>query len=88
MNCYLEPLVKELLKFEAGIIVKTLESPCTTTLRARLLCVACDVPAARKVCGFMGHNATQGCSKCTKKFPRREGITFLSFPFFFSFFFF
>ena len=35
-----------------------------------LLCyVACDVPVARKTCGFLGHSASHGCSKCTKGFP-------------------
>lgn len=33
------------------------------------LCVACDIPAARKVCGFKGHAAIVGCSRCLKKFP-------------------
>lgn len=33
------------------------------------LCVACDIPACRKVCGFLGHSAELGCSKCMKKFP-------------------
>ena len=32
-------------------------------------CVACDIPASRKVCGFVGHQALQGCSKCLKAFP-------------------
>ena len=35
---------------------------------AALLCVTCDVPAARKVCGFTGHNSSKGCSKCNKTF--------------------
>lgn len=35
---------------------------------AALLLVACDVPAARKLCGFLGHGAKRGCSKCKKKF--------------------
>ena len=35
-------------------------------VRAALLCVACDIPAARKVCGFVGH---RGCSKCLHSFP-------------------
>ena len=34
-----------------------------------LMCVACDIPAARKVGGFMGHGANFGCSKCLKHFP-------------------
>ena len=33
------------------------------------MCVACDIPAARKVCGFMGHSANLGCSCCLKFFP-------------------
>lgn len=33
------------------------------------MCVACDIPAARKVCGFKSHNANKGCSKCCKLFP-------------------
>ena len=33
------------------------------------VCVACDMPAARKVCGFVGHNALRGCSKCLTVFP-------------------
>ena len=35
-------------------------------VRAALLCVSCDIPAARKVCGFVGHRA---CTKCLKDFP-------------------
>ena len=27
--------------------------------------MTCDIPATRKVCGFLGHN---GCNKCWKKF--------------------
>lgn len=42
-------------------------------VRCALLCVACDIPACRKVNGFMGHSATLGCSKCLKKFPGSAG---------------
>ena len=38
-------------------------------VRAALLCVGCDIAAARKVCGFLGHRATMGCSKCLHAFP-------------------
>lgn len=38
-------------------------------VRCALLCVACDIPAARKVCDFLGHSASVGCSKCLKVFP-------------------
>lgn len=33
-------------------------------MRAALLCVACDLPAARKVSGFLGHAANLGCAQC------------------------
>ena len=39
-----------------------------TTMRATLACVACDLPASQKVCGFSNCNATFGCSKCMKEF--------------------
>lgn len=44
-----------------------------TFVRCALLCVACDVPASRKVCGFLGHAAVLGCSKCSKEFPGSIG---------------
>ena len=39
------------------------------SIRAALLCVGCDIPAARKVCGFVGHRALKGCLKCLQFFP-------------------
>lgn len=42
-------------------------------VKCALLCVACDIPACRKVNGFLGHSATLGCSKCLKKFPGSVG---------------
>ena len=38
------------------------------TIRLALSCVTCDIPASRKVCGFLGHNASLGCNKCYKRF--------------------
>ena len=38
-----------------------------------LLCIGCDVPASRKLCGFLGHSATMGCNKCKKEFPGMIG---------------
>ena len=29
---------------------------------------SCDLPAGRKLCGFLGHSAHLGCSKCKKEF--------------------
>jgi hypothetical protein len=36
--------------------------------RVALLCVACDLPAARKLIGFKGHGALCGCSRCSRVF--------------------
>lgn len=67
INSFLEPLVKELLDLWKGVMIKTDTS--TVLVRAALLCVACDIPAARKVCGFTGHSSFHACSKCFKEFP-------------------
>ena len=37
------------------------------------LCVACDLPAGRKTCAFLGHSAHLGCSRCLKKFTGTVG---------------
>ena len=42
-------------------------------VRCALLCCACDLPAGRKVCGFLGHSASLGCSKCMKSFKGTVG---------------
>ena len=42
-------------------------------VRAALLCVTCDLPARKKVCGFMGHTASLGCSRCLKSFSGAIG---------------
>lgn len=73
MNSFLYPLVQELKEFWSGVII-----PCPTHplkniyVRAALTCCACDIPATRKLCGFVGHFARLGCSKCSR--------VFLSFP--------
>ena len=75
MNSYLFPLVQELQKaWSTGIIVR---APCNSeiTIRLALCCVACDIPASRKVCGFLGHNASLGCNKCYKEFQSSMGQT-------------
>lgn len=41
-------------------------------VKAALLCAGCDIPAARKVCGFVGHGGYRGCSKCLLTFPTEE----------------
>ena len=69
INTYLAPLLRELHVLFQGI---TFQNPSTTlgfsTLRAVMACIACDIPATRKVCGFSSFNATYGCFKCMKRF--------------------
>ena len=70
LNTFLSPLISELQDLWKGIRMYTSESPIVKVLvRGALICAACDIPAARKVCGFKGHNANHGCSKCLKFFP-------------------
>ena len=38
-------------------------------VRGALICIGCDIPAAHKVGGFLGHRATKGCSRCKTSFP-------------------
>lgn len=68
INPILEPLVEDLLKLWDGVVLKS-SSQNSVLVRAALLCVTCDVPAARKVCGFLGHRANKACTKCLKQFP-------------------
>ena len=68
INSYLTPLVLELEEaWKEGFIVKSPQG-IEITVRLALSCVSCDIPASRKVCGFLGHNASLGCNKCLKKF--------------------
>ena len=69
MNSYLQPMVDELNSlWQQGIQVMPPDSQDVVTLKAALICVACDIPACRKVLGFCGHMCKKGCSKCTKAF--------------------
>jgi len=52
----------------------TAESPKYKLLfRMALMCVACDIPAACKCCGFKGDSANLGCSRCLKLVPGSVG---------------
>ena len=68
LNSYLTPLVE---KLKIGwLSAFTIHDKHSNPLKARvaLSCVACDIPASRKVCGFLSHNAAKGCNKCLKEF--------------------
>ena len=69
INSFLLPFIRDLNKLYQGV---TFQNPSSrlgfTTIRATLGCVACDLPATRKLCGFANFNGNFGCSKCMKKF--------------------
>lgn len=69
VNFYLKPLVEELLELWNGTLLKTSSLFGIVPVRCALICVSCDLPAIRKVCGFTSYSSIQGCSKCMKRFP-------------------
>ena len=69
VNSFLCPLVDELLEFPDGIPMNVYSFSTPQILRCSLLCVACDMPASRKVAGFLRHGANLACTKCLKFFP-------------------
>ena len=69
LNEFLVPAVDELKALWRGVPLKTSLSSISLKFRAALLSIAADVPAARKLCGFKGHSAHRGCSRCLKVFP-------------------
>ena len=73
LNTFLKPFVDELQLLWKGVNLTTYVHPAGVEVRAALLCIAADSPAARKVSGFNAHNAIYGCMKCLKKFPGRVG---------------
>lgn len=71
INAYLAPLVLELQDAYKGLIITTSVDSVErrVCIRAVIGCVTCDIPASRKLCGFLSHGANMGCNKCTKAFP-------------------
>ena len=55
MNTFLRPLVDELLQPWEGVLMKIPRFTTPKLVRCALLCVACDMPAGRKACGFLAH---------------------------------
>src|ERR1051325_8798838 len=66
INHYLAPIVNELESLWAGLTLnKTYESQEGKKVRAALILVSCDIPAARKICGHI--SALVSCHRCKKK---------------------
>lgn len=74
INHYLSPLVADLLDLWKGVELSVPGKTSKTLFKCALLGVACDLPAARKVCGFLSYSANLGCSKCYEQFSQGFGI--------------
>lgn len=61
------PCIEELKDHYNGVTLD-LQTSTSITICAMLTCIGSDLPATRKVCGFLSYNATMGCSKCLKQF--------------------
>ena len=68
LNPFLNPLVNELKLLWKGVPVNT-HGNTVENIKATLLCCSSDIPAARNLCGFIGHSANRGCSHCYTFFP-------------------
>lgn len=67
---FLRPMVDELIVLYDGVVIPTYQCPNGVLVRVALMSVNCDIPAARKVAGFMGQSAHKACNKCSTVFPR------------------
>lgn len=69
-------MVDDLIRLWQGVQLKIASSVvCQMLIRAALVYISSDLPATRKICGFYGIKALQGCSKCLKQFPRLSSCT-------------
>ena len=64
---YLYSLVTELLKLWNGVQL-IIHGRGRHIVRSALLSIGCDLPAARKTCGFLSYVANLGCSRCYVNF--------------------
>ena len=58
INPYLKPHIKKLIRFRDGELLMEGDNP--VIYKFALLCVSSDVPATKKCCGFLCHNAVKG----------------------------
>jgi hypothetical protein len=66
INHYLAPVVNDLISLWAGVTLNsTFEYQKGRNVRAALILVSCDIPAARKICGHI--SALASCHRCEKK---------------------
>jgi len=70
----LAPIVSDLEKLWSGIELQIAGESSETIFRCALLGIACDLPAAGKVCDFQSYTANLGYSMCLQQFSRGYGI--------------
>ena len=70
LNSYIDQLVSDLLEFWNGVELNVNVGSHTQQRKVRcaIICCSCDLPAGRKLCGFLSYNARLGYSKCKKEF--------------------
>ena len=64
--------MSELLQLWQGVKLN-LPSGTSANFKCVLLGIGCDLPAARKTCGFLSYSANLGCSRCFQQFSRGFG---------------
>jgi Transposase family tnp2 len=65
LNHYLAPIIDQLIELWGGIeLSATYENSNGRSIRAAVICCACDIPAARKLCGHI--SARIACHRCEK----------------------
>ena len=74
INSFLQPLIDQLKMLWKGVEMLT-PTYGPIIVHAALLCIGCDIPATRKVSGFLGHRATLGCSRCLMSFQQYVLVT-------------
>ncbi|CAB4431022.1 unnamed protein product [Rhizophagus irregularis] len=65
INHYLAPIVDQLLELWNGIELSGTYKSTNKPIRAAVICCSCDIPAARKLCGYI--SARVACHRCLKK---------------------
>ena len=63
LNHYLAPIIDQFIELWKGIDISTNETS-SKHIRAAIICCACDIPAARKLCGLI--SARAACHLCEK----------------------
>lgn len=67
VNSFLWPAVEELKELYNGLWLRAGASE--KFCKLAVLCASCDIPASRKLAGFVGFGSRRGCNKCMKDFP-------------------